>query len=112
MESGSGQAFCAASNCESNSAVLLSGQNLCLEHFFVKCYERLDWIESIARTRRLETDVAAKARALLQGCANQTLLVCLRAQSLNNLQRSRLLEILLRCGDLQMLLHRPTLQLT
>jgi hypothetical protein len=36
----------------------------------------------------------------------------LRHESLNNLERSRLLEILLQCGDLQVLLHRPTLHLT
>jgi len=78
----------------------------------VKCYERLDWIESIARTRRMETEIAAKAHLLLQECANQTLLVCLHQQSLNNLERSRLLEILLQCSDLRLLLHRPTLQLT
>ena len=112
MEPGSGQEFCAASNCESNSTILLSGQNLCLEHFFVKCYEWLDWIESIARSRRLETEIAAKAHALLRECADQTLLVCLCQQSLNNLERSRLLEILLRCGDLQVQLDRPALQLT
>jgi len=53
-----------------------------------------------------------RARTLLQECANQTLLVCLRHEPLNNLDKSRLLEILLQCGDLQVLLHRPALLLT
>jgi hypothetical protein len=112
MESGSHQQYCRASNCSSNSIIILSGQDLCLDHFLTKCYERLDWVESVARTRRLETEVAAKAHSLLQECANQTLLVCLRHQPTDNLQRSRLLEILLQCGDLRVLLDRPTLQLT
>ena len=112
MESGSGQSFCAAANCPSSSIVVLSGQDLCLEHFLLKCYERLDWVESIARSRRLETETAAKAQELLLECANQTLLVCLHHRALNNLQRSRLLEIMLQCGDLKMQLYRPTLQPT
>ncbi|HVM74295.1 MAG TPA: hypothetical protein VMT75_01555 [Candidatus Saccharimonadales bacterium] len=110
MESTSSQVLCGASNCDSNSVIILSGQDLCLEHFLVKCYERLDWVESIARSRRLETDVAAKARELLFECANQTLVVCLGRQPLNNLERSRLLEIMLQCNDLQVQLRRPTLQ--
>jgi len=112
MHSGSVHSLCAASNCESNSVIVLSGQDLCLEHFLVKCYERLDWVESIARSRRVESDTAAKARELLFECANQTLLVCLSKQSFSNLERSRLLEIMLQCSDLQVQLRRPTLQLT
>lgn len=114
MESGSTQSLCAANNCESGSVIDLSGQELCLEHYFVKCYERLDWVESIARSRRLEMDVASRAHALLRECANQTLIVCLHQhpQPLNNLQRSRLLEIMLHCTDLQVQLRRPSLQLT
>jgi len=109
MESGSCHSLCAANNCVSDSVIVLSGQNLCLEHFLVKCYERLDWVESIARNHRLETDTAVKARQLLHECANQTLIVCLRQQPLNNLERSRLLEIMLQCSDLQVQLRRPTL---
>jgi len=110
MESGSRQSYCGASNCTSDSIIILWGQNLCLDHFLIKCYEQLDWVESIARIHRPEREVATKAQSLLQECANQTLLVCLRHQPTDNLQRSRLLEILLQCGDLQVSLHRPTLQ--
>ena len=89
----------------------MAGQDFCLPHFFAKCYERLDLIEPVVRNRRLNEQEAMTARALLQECANQTLLVCLRYEPQNNIDRSRLLEILLQCGDLQVLLHRPTLRL-
>lgn len=114
MESTSSPSLCGASNCESGSVIALSGQELCLEHYLVKCYERLDWVESVARSRRLETDVASRAHALLRECANQTLILCLRhhPQPLKNLQRSRLLEIMLHCTDLQVQLRRPALHLT
>jgi len=112
VEPMSGEACCGDSNCASNSIVALAGQQLCLEHFMVKCYERLDWVESIARTRRLEINVAERARVLLQECANQTLLICLRHEPLDKIERSRLLEILLQCGDLQVALRRPIMQLS
>jgi hypothetical protein len=112
MEMGLGHARCAANNCTASSVVILAGLDFCLEHFVVKCYERLDLIEPLVRNHRLGPEAAKSAGTLLQECANQTLLVCLRHQPLNNLERSRLLEILLQCGDLQVLLHRPVLQLT
>ena len=98
---------CAADDCNGQGVTLLAGKDLCLEHFLAKCYEQLDGIEPVVRSPRLAAQDAAHARAVLQECANQTLLVCLRHQPLNNLERSRLLEILLQCGDLQVLLHRP-----
>ena len=107
MESGSVQTVCVANNCLCDSVGALSGQDLCLEHFLLKCYERLDWVESLARTRRFETEAAVRAHALLRECANQTLVVSLAQRSLSNLERSRLLEIMLQCGDLQLQLRHP-----
>jgi len=103
---------CADGQCDRQGIVVLAGQGFCLEHFLAKCYDRLDRIEPVIRSPRLDAQESFKARALLQECANQALRVCLRHESLNNLERSRLLEILLQCGDLQVLLHRPTLHLT
>jgi len=98
---------CADSQCNSQSIVVLAGLGLCLDHFLAKCYERLDRIEPLVRSPRIDPQEVHGLRKLLQECANQTLLVCLRHEPLSNLERSRLLEILLQCGDLQVLLHRP-----
>ena len=103
---------CADSACSGQGIVILAGHDFCLEHFLAKCYERLDLIEPVVRSRHLDAQDALTARALLKECANQALLVCLRHQPTDNLQRSRLLDILLQCGDLQIWLDRPTLQLT
>jgi len=103
---------CADSKCDSPGIVALAGQGFCLQHFFTQCYERLDRIDPVVRRPRLDAREVQRARTLLQECANQTLLVCLRHEPLNNLDKSRLLEILLQCGDLQVLLHRPALLLT
>jgi hypothetical protein len=111
MERDANQSRCSAFECTSSGVVVLAGQHLCLDHFLIECYQRLDRIEPVIRNYRLDQEAAGSARAVLQECANQTLLVCLRHPSLNNLERSRLLEILLRCGDLQVLLHRCSLQL-
>lgn len=98
---------CADSRCNSQSIVVLAGLGFCLDHFLVKCYERLDRIEPLVRSPRIDPQEAHRLCSLLQECANQTLLICLRHEPLNNLERSRLLEILLQCGDLQVLLHGP-----
>ncbi len=103
---------CASVGCTNQPIIGLASKEFCLDHFLVRCYERLDSLEPIARNHRLGAQEAAKARTQVQECANQTLLVCLSQRPLNNLERSRLLEILLQCGDLQVLLRRPALQLT
>jgi len=86
----------------------MAGRGFCLEHFLKACYERLDSIEPFVRRLHIDAQEALRLCTLLQECANQTLLVCLRHEPLNNLERSRLLEILLQCSDLQVRLHRPT----
>lgn len=97
---------CKAGGCASLAVVSLAGRDLCLDHFFASCYERLDMLEPMARSRALDSTQLPAIRGLLDECSNRTLLVCLRHESLTNLDRSRLLEILLLCGDLQMLISK------
>jgi hypothetical protein len=100
---------CNASGCQKTAAIVLAGQDLCLDHFFACCYEQLDKLE--ARLRHgggtLDSAETSNARVFLEECSNRVLYVSMRSESLNNLERSRLLEILLSCGDLQRQLRRP-----
>ena len=99
---------CNASGCEKTAAIVLAGQDLCLDHFFASCYEQLDKFETRLRLGgTLDTAEASNARIFLEECSNRVLFVSMRSESLNNLERSRLLEILLSCGDLQRQLRRP-----
>ena len=94
---------CKAGSCAKPAVISLAARKLCLDHFFFSCYERLDTLEPMVRSRALEAAEVQAIRGLLEECSNRTLLVCLRHECLTNLDRSRLLEILLLCGDLQQL---------
>lgn len=100
------QMDCNAHGCVSPAVIILGGRGVCLEHFFSSCYEQLDTLELKLRTRSLDHACFGSAKTFLQECSNRTLLICLRNEHLSNLERSRLLDILLSCGDLQSLLRR------
>ncbi len=104
---------CSINNCCTESAVIvLEGQDVCLEHFFAKCYERLDLLEPMVRSRSLDSAQVQTVRALLEECSGRTLFICLRHEPLSNRDRSRLMEILLLCGDLQIILRDPLAGMT
>jgi len=97
---------CKAGGCAKPAVMSLAARELCLDHFLFSCYERLDMLEPMIRSRPLDRTQVQAIRGLLEECSNRTLLVCLRHEPLTNLDRSRLLEILLLCGDLQLMISR------
>ena len=92
---------CSVANCTDLSVAALDDQALCLEHFFARCYQALEGYDG----RRVETHwvdemQSAQLRRFLEECSTQALKVCLRNENLNNLQRGRLLDVLLWAGEL------------
>lgn len=113
MDIVSGRAGCKVNDdCAKSAVIALGEEELCLEHFFASCYERLDMLESLVRGRSLETAENLAVRASLEVCSNRALWVCVRHEHLTNMDRSRLLDILLLSGDLQLLLHKPSAKFT
>lgn len=110
MDMVSVKAECRISHCTKSAVTALSGEELCLDHFFACCYERLDQLEPMVRRRSLEVSENLAARAFLEECSHRTLLICLRHELLSNLDRSRLLNILLLTGDLQLLLRKKLIR--
>jgi hypothetical protein len=96
---------CSTSGCENSAMIVLDGQHFCLDHFFSSCYDRLDQLEPLVRRCSLGTAEAKAVRAFLQECSDRALFISLRYDLLSNLERSRLLEILLSCSELQLLLR-------
>jgi hypothetical protein len=95
---------CEVRRCEETAAALLHGQDLCLTHFLAKAYEHLESFDRHSGgpdgkqiSRPLNT---AEARSFVKECSIQTVRVSLRSASLTNLERSRLLDILLWAGEL------------
>ena len=100
LELESGRRRCSAEHCPMESIIVLGERALCLQHFITRCYEWLDQLDAAARDRMSNEADASRLRALTHECSNRALLVSLRCETLDNLDRSRLLDILLRAGEL------------
>jgi hypothetical protein len=109
METAIAKVACKTRGCANSAVIAFLGRDFCLDHFFSSCYERLDLLEPMIRARALDVVEVEAARALLQECSHRALFISLRHAPLTNLDRSRLLEILLCCGDLERLLRKPGL---
>jgi hypothetical protein len=82
-----------------------------LNHFLQRCYERLEGLDPRGRKFSAEPVDLASMRAFIEECSRKALDVSLQSQSLSNLQRGRLLDILLWAGELFLLLRIPRLTL-
>lgn len=109
METAIAKVACKTRGCANSAVIAFLGRDFCLDHFFSSCYERLDLLEPMIRARALDVVEVEAARAFLQECSHRALFISLRHAPLTNLDRSRLLEILLSCGDLELLLRKPGL---
>ena len=98
---------CSVAACPSAPAVALDQQDLCLNHFLLRCYERLESLDPRGRQFCSEPLDAAAMRAFVEECSRKALDVSLRSENLSNLERGRLLDILLWAGELFLLLRAP-----
>jgi hypothetical protein len=77
----------------------LGEEALCLDHFCSRSYEFLNGMDERGQpnaARRLPTTEQIRTA---DECARKTLDICMSKLPLNNLERARLLDILLWCGD-------------
>jgi hypothetical protein len=98
---------CSVEDCQTPALVVLGLKPLCLNHFILRCYEWLDYLDPMIRSRICATPELTRIQALVEECSNRTLLVSLRCEELSNLHRSRLLDILLLSSDLLFILRLP-----
>jgi hypothetical protein len=91
---------CSLGGCADPAVTYFARQDLCIRHFLSCCYEDLDRFD--VRSRRSEVDRCGPARlkAFVEECSRCALEVSLRCEHLDNLQRARLLDILLWAGEL------------
>ena len=90
---------CSRMDCSKQMVTALGEEELCFDHFCARCYELLEHADGPAESRR---DAAGCAEVLsrLDECARRALEIALRQIELNNLERARVLDILLWSGDL------------
>ena len=96
---------CHGRDCSRPVVVTFRAQALCLDHFCTRCYELLDEIDRCQRCHSGTSACTAEHGLIADECAARALDVCMSETLLNNLERARLLDILLWCGDLSSL-HR------
>jgi hypothetical protein len=94
-----GNIRCAVPFCKESAATSFCSQVLCVTHFISRCYERLDSFESLKGVM-LTREGAASLRDFLIECSQRTMDICLSRDNLDNLDRARLLDILLRVTDI------------
>jgi hypothetical protein len=100
--------ICAVDFCEGAAVASLAQQDFCLNHFIDLCYENLQRIDPRGqKAGRVNLD-RASLRAFIEECSLRALDVALRCDDIDNLQRGRLLDILLWAGELFLLLRAPT----
>lgn len=100
--------ICAVDFCEGTAVASLAQQDFCLNHFIELCYENLQRIDPRGqKAGRMPLDLPS-LRAFIEECSQRTLEVALHCENIDNLQRGRLLDILLWAGELFLLLRAPT----
>ena len=106
-----GKRSCWEVYCGRAAITTLDHQSLCLNHFLMRCYETLDGLDPRGGKFSTEPIDVVSMRAFIEECSRKALDVSLQSQTLTNLQRGRLLDILLWAGELFLLLRVPRLTL-
>jgi len=102
---------CRVGSCGGAAVATLDHQALCLSHFLSRCYEKLEGFDPRGRKFSAEPVDIASMRAFIEECSRKALDISLHSKNLTNLQRGRLLDILLWAGELFLLLRAPRLTL-
>jgi hypothetical protein len=107
MDTKQREQICSVGSCSNSPVTVLGQQDLCLNHFLLRCYEKLEGLDPRGRHFCSETLDAAAMRAFIEECSRKALDVSLHCKDLSNLERGRLLDILLWAGELFLLLRVP-----
>jgi len=102
---------CSVASCSGAPVTQLDHQDFCLNHFLLRCYDKLEGLDPRGRRFCSEALDAPAMRAFIEECSRKALDVSLHSDDLTNLQRGRLLDILLWAGELFLLLRAPRLSL-
>ena len=98
---------CGVGSCSGAAITTLDHQALCVNHFLLRCYDKLERVDPRGRRFTAEPVDLAAMRAFVEECSRKALDVSLQSKSLTNLQRGRLLDILLWAGELFLILRAP-----
>ena len=91
---------CNLDSCADPAVICFTQQELCLPHFLSRCYEDLNRFDVRAHGSQVSHSGPAGLKDFVEECSRCALEVSLKCQHLDNLQRGRLLDILLWASEL------------
>jgi hypothetical protein len=97
---------CNTAGCGQAVAASLDGEALCREHFISVCYTRLDRYDEIRRGPGLSATDTESVRRFIHECTRYADEIEHSAQDLDNLERAKLLHIILTASELGRHLRR------
>jgi len=97
---------CSVAGCDRPKAASLDGSALCREHFISSCYERLDHYDALRRGTGLKATDTESARRFIHECSRSADEMEHDARELDNLERAKLVHIILAASELGRHLRR------
>jgi hypothetical protein len=107
MDTNLSERNCREAACDRAAITSLDQQALCLNHFLLRCYTKLEALDPRGQKSPEERVDLASMRAFIEECSHRALEVSLQSENLTNLDRGRLLDILLWAGELFLVLRAP-----
>ncbi len=90
---------CSADRCENAAVTFFLQRELCLNHFVLRCYEELERIDPRGRNGKGSAEEIGALKSFAEECSRKALEISLSGHAVDNLQRGRLLDILLCAGE-------------
>src|SRR5882757_7176282 len=100
---------CGAPSCEKSGVSSIDGAALCRSHFIDTCYERLEQYEEMRKGHSLSVSEAESMRRFIHECSRQSDEIEHTATDLDNLDRAKLLHIILTASENDMQQFRPVI---
>jgi hypothetical protein len=97
---------CSVEGCNQAVGATLEDGSLCRGHFISVCYTQLERYDEMQKTHRLSVPDAESVRRFINQCSRQADLMEHTTQNLDNLDRARLLHIILLANELGRHLRR------
>src|SRR6266446_7894168 len=91
---------CSVTNCDQAAGAELEGEALCRGHFISVCYTQLERYDEMQKAHRLSLPDAESVRRFINQCSRQADEIEHMAIDLDNLDRARLLHIILWANEL------------
>src|SRR5215475_8577011 len=90
---------CRFTSCQEPGLTAIGHEDLCCDHFVQRCYEFLEQIDAERVKTAGDSARTAALRSSVNSCLQGALEVSLKSDALSNLQKARLLDIMLWAGE-------------